>query len=209
VINCRAAGVRVEIFLGLCALRSALCDLRSAIAIDHLRSPDSRPQSPHAPHPHSTERSAAQPQAKSKKRRYWLVLKEIIRPAPRFFCVCWHGTSKQHFHSKNKFAPRSWWSCSATASGSRATHGGTIHPHPGLISTPTRSPESRERSEQRAESPHAHTQDVYRRPTQLLQGGARSHTRGARARGARSQEGPRARGGGGGSLPRTTAWRPV
>jgi hypothetical protein len=63
------------------------------------------------------------------KRRYWLVLKEIIRAAPCFFCVCWHGTSKQYFRSKN-FAPRSWWSCSATASGSRATHGGTFYPHP-------------------------------------------------------------------------------
>jgi hypothetical protein len=29
--------------------------------------------------------------------------------------VCWYGTSKQHFRSK-KFAPRSRWSCSATAS---------------------------------------------------------------------------------------------
>jgi hypothetical protein len=46
-----------------------------------------------------------------------------------FFCMCWHGTSKQHFRSQN-FTPRSWWSCSATASGSRATHGGTFHPHP-------------------------------------------------------------------------------
>jgi hypothetical protein len=42
--------------------------------------------------------------------------------------VCWHGTSKQHFRSK-KLAPRSWWSFSATASGSRATHGGTFYPH--------------------------------------------------------------------------------
>jgi hypothetical protein len=63
-----------------------------------------------------------------KTRRYWLVLKEIIRAAPCFFLlrVCWHGTSKQHFRSKT-FAPRSW-SCLATASGSRATHGGDIPP---------------------------------------------------------------------------------
>jgi hypothetical protein len=48
-----------------------------------------------------------------------LVLKEIIRAAPCFFLrvlcvVCWHGTSKQHFRSKN-FAPRTAelaWSCS-------------------------------------------------------------------------------------------------
>jgi hypothetical protein len=34
-----------------------------------------------------------------KTRRYWVVLKEIIRAAPCFFCVCWHSTRKQHFRS--------------------------------------------------------------------------------------------------------------
>jgi hypothetical protein len=43
------------------------------------------------------------------KRRYWLVLKEIIRAAPFFFlslcvlallAIAWHGTSKQHFRTK-------------------------------------------------------------------------------------------------------------
>jgi hypothetical protein len=38
---------------------------------------------------------------------------------PCFLRVCRHVTSKQHFRSIF-FAPRSWWSCSATASGSPA-----------------------------------------------------------------------------------------
>jgi hypothetical protein len=40
-------------------------------------------------------------------------------PRPVFLRMCRHVTSKQHLRSKN-FAPRSWWSCSATASGSPA-----------------------------------------------------------------------------------------
>jgi hypothetical protein len=55
-----------------------------------------------------------------KKRRYWLVLKQLMRSAPRFFrflvCVGMaHGTCKRHFRSK-KIAPRSWWSCSEPVS---------------------------------------------------------------------------------------------
>jgi hypothetical protein len=49
-----------------------------------------------------------------------------MRAAPCFFaraCTCRHVTSKQHFRSKI-FAPRSWWSCSATASGSPAARAG-------------------------------------------------------------------------------------
>jgi hypothetical protein len=80
--------------------------------------------------PHPRHRADQLRDHTGKKRRYWLVLKEIsnTRRPLFFFCVCWHGASKQHFRSK-KFAPRRWWSCSETASGSRATHGGTFHPH--------------------------------------------------------------------------------
>jgi hypothetical protein len=42
-------------------------------------------------------------------------------PRPVFFCACVGMslvTSKRHFRS-NFFAPRSWWSCSATSSGKR------------------------------------------------------------------------------------------
>jgi hypothetical protein len=104
----------------------------------------------HEPRSHVVPRCAPPPpSSKGPRGPWWLV----DRPAARshrpkgavlarfkgnntrrslfFFCVCWHwhGTSKQHFRSKI-FAPRSWWSCSATASGSRATHGGTFYPHP-------------------------------------------------------------------------------
>jgi hypothetical protein len=42
-------------------------------------------------------------------------------------CVRWHVTCKQHFRSIF-FAPPNWWSCSATASGSRgAKVGGRWH----------------------------------------------------------------------------------
>jgi hypothetical protein len=35
-----------------------------------------------------------------KKRKYWLVLTEVMRAAPRVFvCVRWHGTCKQHLRS--------------------------------------------------------------------------------------------------------------
>jgi hypothetical protein len=86
-------------------------------------------------------------QNKTKKRRYRLsaLVLKLIKPkgskdkgnntlrAPFFFCMCWHGTSKQHFRSK-KIAPRSWWFCSATASGSRGqssnSRGGIPPPTP-------------------------------------------------------------------------------
>jgi hypothetical protein len=70
-------------------------------------------------------------------------LKEIIRAVPFFFCVCWNGTSKQHFRPKN-FAPRSWklvaplvvlLSDCKRQSSNRATHGGTFYPHPWLLSS--------------------------------------------------------------------------
>jgi hypothetical protein len=55
-----------------------------------------------------------------KKRKYWLVLTEVMRAAPRVFvCVRWHGTCKQHLRSplekRKNSVPRSWWSCSAPA----------------------------------------------------------------------------------------------
>jgi hypothetical protein len=50
-------------------------------------------------------------------------------PRPVFLRVCRHVTSKQHFRSK-KIAPRSWWSCSATASGSPAARAGDTGAHP-------------------------------------------------------------------------------
>jgi hypothetical protein len=43
--------------------------------------------------------------------------------------VCRHVTSKQYFRSKI-FAPRSWWPCSATASGSPAARAGDTGAHP-------------------------------------------------------------------------------
>jgi hypothetical protein len=55
-------------------------------------------------------------------------------PRPVFLRVWRHVTRKQHFRSKH-FAPRSWWSCSATASGSpaaRAGDTGAAHPIPTL-----------------------------------------------------------------------------
>jgi hypothetical protein len=53
-------------------------------------------------------------------------------PRPVFLRICRHVTNKQHFRS-NFFAPRSWWSCSATASGSPAARAGDTRAHP----TPT------------------------------------------------------------------------
>jgi hypothetical protein len=44
-------------------------------------------------------------------------------PRPVFLRVCRHVTRNQHFRSKC-FAPQSWWSCSATASGSPAARAG-------------------------------------------------------------------------------------
>jgi hypothetical protein len=50
-------------------------------------------------------------------------------PRPVFSRVCRHVTSKQHFRSIF-FAPRSWWSCSATARGSPAARAGDTGAHP-------------------------------------------------------------------------------
>jgi hypothetical protein len=69
------------------------------------------------------------------KRRYWLVCRFKGNNTRRhlLFSACVGVgmvlvTSKQHFRfpygNRRHFAPRNWWSCSATASGSRATHGG-------------------------------------------------------------------------------------
>jgi hypothetical protein len=77
--------------------------------------------------------SCAVIQAKSGGIVYWLVIKEIIRAATCFLfvsaCVGMALVVKQNFRWKIS-APRSWWSWSATAKGSLATHGGTFHPRP-------------------------------------------------------------------------------
>jgi hypothetical protein len=76
------------------------------------------------------QRSEARGEPKGERRVAGSFKSNQCAPRPVFLRVCRHVTSKQRSRSK-KIAPRSLWSCSATASGSPAArHGGTSHPHP-------------------------------------------------------------------------------
>jgi hypothetical protein len=64
--------------------------------------------------------------SQAKRRNIGSFSSKYCAQRPVFLCVCVgmsHATCKQHIRSK-KIAPPNWWSCSATASGSRGAKAG-------------------------------------------------------------------------------------
>jgi hypothetical protein len=53
-----------------------------------------------------------------------------MRAAPCFFCACVGMSLANNISARFFFAPRSWWSCSATASGSPEARAGDTGAHP-------------------------------------------------------------------------------